>query len=134
MTLRELFLLIIQGYIGTPYRWGGDDPTGTDCSGLVNIATQAIGKLGVKEDRTAAGWYQHSNAALPEPGNLIFYKNKDGKVIHVEVLLAQVEGVWYSIGASGGDSTTHTIADAEARNAFVKVHAPRPGYEIRTIF
>lgn len=134
MTKRELFIEIVKGHIGTPYQWGGDDPTGLDCSGLINIAAQVVGVLGQKEDRTAEGWYQHSTQAGIEPGNLIFYKNATGKVFHVEMLFAIVDGIVYSIGASGGGSSIHTLADAVAKNAFVKVHEARAGFETRSIF
>jgi hypothetical protein len=34
----------IQSYLGTPYRWGGEDRQGVDCSGLVVVVfRQAVG-------------------------------------------------------------------------------------------
>lgn len=138
MNRREYFVHVIEGYRGTPYKWGGDDPLGVDCSGLLNEAAPLVGLLGAKEDRTAEGWYQHSTPVVDPkqalPGDLLFWKNAAGKVTHVEMFRAWVEGKVVAIGASGGDSRTLTIADAEKADAFVKDHEPRPGYEVRRIF
>lgn len=138
MNRREYFVHVIEGYLGTPYKWGGDDPLGIDCSGLINEAAPLVGLLGSKEDRTAEGWYQHS-APIADPktaiaGDLLFWKNAVGKVVHVEMFYAFVDGSPRSIGASGGGSGTLTVADAEKADAFVKHHEPRPGYEVRRIF
>lgn len=137
MTKRELFLLTVQGFLSTPYKWGGDNPTGLDCSGLIVEAAQALKLIGEKEDRNAAGWYQHTTplgGKAPQPGDLLFWKDSTGKVIHVEVFLDVVDGVAYSIGAAGGGSKTTTLEAAVSANAFVKVHQPRPGYEARALF
>lgn len=137
MNKREYFVHVIEGYRGTPYLWGGDDPLGLDCSGLINEGAPLVGLLGAKEDRTAEGWYQHSTPVVDPktalPGDLLFWKT-GGKVTHVEVFYAFVEGSPRSIGASGGGSATTTVAAAQAADAFVKDHEPRPGYEVRRIF
>lgn len=137
MNQRELFVFIAAGFLSTPYKWGGDTPMGLDCSGLIVEAAQAMKLLGEKEDRNAAGWYQHTKSLMgkpAQPGDLLFWKDATGKVIHVEVLLTYVDGVAYSIGAAGGGSKTHTVEDAKAANAFVKVHQPRAGWEARSLF
>lgn len=138
MNRREYFVHVIAGYRGTPYLWGGDDQLGVDCSGLINEGAPLVGLLGAKEDRTAEGWYQHSKPLQPGeqalPGDLLFWKNADGKVIHVEMFFAWVDGAPKSIGASGGNSSTTSIARAQEQDAFVKDHEPRPGYEVRRIF
>jgi cell wall-associated NlpC family hydrolase len=72
--------------IGTPYRYGGDDPRkGFDCSGLVRYTHEG---QGLDVPRTAA---QQSRAARPvpigslAPGDLIFFRIGSRGVDHVGI-------------------------------------------------
>jgi hypothetical protein len=75
-------------YINSPYLWGGRTPFGIDCSGF----TQMVYKLnGVKIPRDA---YQQAElgAALSfieesSPGDLAFFDNDEGKIVHVGIIL-----------------------------------------------
>lgn len=125
-TRRELFLEVLQRNYGKPYRWGGDDTTtGFDCSGLVNEGARSIGLIGRTEDRTAAEWYAHSTAVVGKarPGDLVFRKNAQGEVVHVEIVMGYLEdGTMITLGAAGGGSTTTSLEAAAAQNAYVKYH------------
>lgn len=135
-TRRELFVEILQRNYGKPYRWGGDDTTtGFDCSGLINEGARSIGAIGRAEDRTAADWYTHSTPVVgkPRPGDLVFVKNAQGQVIHVEAVMGYLEdGTMITLGASGGGSTTTTAEAASAQNAYVKYHPALPTMEARS--
>jgi cell wall-associated NlpC family hydrolase len=71
--------------IGTPYRYGGDDLRGFDCSGLVFYTHD---KRGIEVPRTAD---EQSRAATPVPtdalvpGDLIFFRIRSRKVDHVGI-------------------------------------------------
>jgi cell wall-associated NlpC family hydrolase len=71
--------------IGTPYRYGGDDLRGFDCSGLVFYTHD---KRGIEVPRTADA---QSRAATPVsadalvPGDLIFFRISSRKVDHVGI-------------------------------------------------
>lgn len=75
-------------FVNTPYLWGGRAVWGIDCSGF----TQVIYKLnGVSLMRDA---YQQASQGETlsfldetEPGDLAFFDNEDGKIIHVGILL-----------------------------------------------
>lgn len=75
-------------YLHTPYLWGGRSPFGIDCSGL----TQMVYKLnGIKLKRDA--WQQaEQGKALSfleeaQTGDLAFFDNEDGKIVHVGIIL-----------------------------------------------
>jgi len=107
-------------FLGTPYRWGGDDPmAGFDCSGLINEILQALGFLPHGVDYTAEGLrkiYEPQVVGEARPGCLIFW-TREGKAVHVEI----AKDGNFTIGASGGGSATNTIQDAVDQNAFVKL-------------
>src|SRR5690606_14241243 len=75
-------------YLNTPYLWGGKSVFGIDCSGMVQ---QVYKFCGVKLPRDA---YQQAEIgeALSfveeaEPGDLAFFDNTEGKIIHVGIML-----------------------------------------------
>ena len=75
-------------YLNAPYLWGGKTPFGIDCSGL----TQMVYKLnGYKLKRDAS---QQASQGEPlsfieesEPGDLAFFDNVDGDIIHVGIIM-----------------------------------------------
>jgi murein DD-endopeptidase len=72
--------------IGVPYRYGGESPSGFDCSGLVQYSYRAAG---MKVPRTSRAQYK---AATPirlteaVPGDLLFFRY-DNKISHVAIYL-----------------------------------------------
>ena len=45
MVKRELALKIAESLLWTPYKWGGDDPSGLDCSGMMVEVLKSVGAL-----------------------------------------------------------------------------------------
>ncbi|MGZ3864665.1 MAG: C40 family peptidase [Bacteroidia bacterium] len=75
-------------FLNSPYLWGGRSPFGIDCSGF----TQLVYKLnGLKLLRDA---YQQAAMGLSlsfveeaQAGDLAFFDNEEGKIIHVGIVL-----------------------------------------------
>ena len=75
-------------YLNAPYLWGGKTPFGIDCSGL----TQMVYKLnGYKIFRDAS---QQATQGEPlsfieesEAGDLAFFDNNEGKIVHVGIIM-----------------------------------------------
>jgi len=85
-------------YLNAPYLWGGKTPFGIDCSGF----TQMVYKLnGYKLSRDASQQAQQGEALSfieeSEPGDLAFFDNEEGTIIHVGIIMKDN----YIIHASG---------------------------------
>lgn len=108
-------------FVGTPYRWGGDDPmTGFDCSGLVQELLASVG-MDPAGDQSAQALYNYfegsgeRNAYLA--GALAFYGQSVTKITHVAMLLDQ----YRVIEAGGGGSATTSAEQAATQNAYVRI-------------
>lgn len=65
-----------MGFLGVPYRLGGSDPTGFDCSGLVQYV---FAQYGVAVPRVVEEQWEFGDKVKPskiEPGDLIFFNTK----------------------------------------------------------
>lgn len=121
---RKLVVDYAYLFIKTFYTWGGDDPSGMDCSGITIEDLKSVGILPRKYDNTASGLFYHPDFKPVElkdvrPGDLAFwFGSKSTKIVHVEIVVCV--NPLLSIGASGGGSKTLTVKDAIKHNAFVK--------------
>lgn len=76
---------IAHDMIGAPYRYGGADPRGFDCSGLVYYAYR---NAGIEISRTTSDQYRQTKRVhLSElrPGDLIFFAISRNKPSHVGI-------------------------------------------------
>jgi len=114
--MREIAIDYIKYFVGHWYKWGGDDPSGFDCSGLVIEMLKSVGILDRGFDTTAEGLRRMFPAVnKPYRGCLVFYG--DTRAVHVEICLNET----LALGASGGGSKTKTVEDAVRHNAFIKM-------------
>lgn len=85
-------------YLNAPYLWGGKTPFGIDCSGFTQMVYKLNGYLLFRDaSQQATQGEVLSFIEECEPGDLAFFDNEEGKIIHVGILLAQN----YIIHASG---------------------------------
>lgn len=79
---------------GVPYRLGGTDTRGFDCSGLVQyvFALHGLGVPRVVRDQVRLGWPVRLDAL--EPGDLVFFETDGSAISHVGI-------------AIGGDQFVH---------------------------
>ena len=85
-------------YLNAPYLWGGKTPFGIDCSGFTQMVYKLNGyKLLRDASQQAAQGEPLSFIEESEPGDLAFFDNDEGIIIHVGIMMEDN----YIIHASG---------------------------------
>ncbi len=85
-------------YLNTPYLWGGKSPFGIDCSGFTQMVYKLNGYSLLRDaSQQATQGDVLSFIEESEPGDLAFFDNEEGKIIHVGIILENN----YIIHASG---------------------------------
>ncbi len=85
-------------YLNSPYLWGGKTPFGIDCSGFTQMVYKLNGyKLLRDASQQASQGEVLSFIEESEPGDLAFFDNEEGNIIHVGIILENN----YIIHASG---------------------------------
>ena len=78
----------IDDWYGTPYKYGGIDKNGIDCSGFVFKLFEQV--YSIKSPRTTTELYEVSNEIKKKDlkeGDLLFFKIDSKKVSHVGIFL-----------------------------------------------
>ncbi len=75
-------------YINSPYLWGGKTPFGIDCSGFVQMVFKLCG-YPLKRDASQQAQQGKTVLSVAEskPGDLAFFQNPAGKIVHVGIIL-----------------------------------------------
>lgn len=88
----EDFVAIAEGFLGTPYLWGGKSALGIDCSGLVQLA---LAQAGIAAPRDTDLQQQALGKSLPlaeaqtdlKRGDIVFWKGHVGIMRDATMLL-----------------------------------------------
>ena len=78
--------------VGSPYRYGGSDRSGFDCSGLVHYS---YGRAGKPVPRTTSGLWRGTDPVQPanlKAGDLLFF-DIEGKMSHVGIYIGDLRFV-----------------------------------------
>ncbi|MEQ8191522.1 MAG: C40 family peptidase [Candidatus Eremiobacterota bacterium] len=101
-------------YIGVPYVWGGESPSGFDCSGFVQwVYTQN----GISITRTADTQYMEGVPVQDlEPGDLVFFTTYAPGASHVGIYLACSKFIHAS---SSGQVKISSLDDEFYKSVFI---------------
>lgn len=86
--LRESIALTAKEFLNIPYLWGGKSFFAVDCSGFVQLVFK-IHNIRMPRDTYQQAEVGEALSFVEEsqPGDLAFFENSEGKIIHVGIML-----------------------------------------------
>ncbi|MFK5890916.1 MAG: C40 family peptidase [Flavobacteriaceae bacterium] len=87
--LKESLIENAYFYLNSPYLWGGKTPFGIDCSGFTQMVYKLSGHTLLRDaSQQATQGETLSFIEESDPGDLAFFDNEEGNIIHVGIILA----------------------------------------------
>lgn len=86
----EQIVATAMAWLGTPYKYGGNDREGVDCSGLTcAVYLEATGTRLPRNSAEQASWCRRTPRSKLRPGDLIFFtsKPKGNRINHVALYI-----------------------------------------------
>lgn len=112
-------------FLNSPYLWGGKSPFGIDCSGFTQLVYKLHGQYLLRDASLQATQGEAlSFIEESEPGDLAFFDNDEGGIIHVGIIMADN----YIIHAHG-----HVRIDRLDHSGIYNVDANRHTHRLRVI-
>ena len=131
--------------LGVPYRLGGADPTGFDCSGLVQWSFAAEGIAVPRTTEEQMAWFLPVTREELAPGDLVFFRLPQphvglylgaGDFVHAPasgraVERARLDSPWFILGFAGGGrlpsaAVASTVSRGGAPGSSTSRPAPAP--------
>jgi hypothetical protein len=108
---------IASKYINCPYLWGGKSPFGIDCSGFTQMVFKICGYKLLRDSSQQANQGKPVDAlAASRQGDLAFFKNEDGRIVHTGILLSENKIIHASGKVRVDQITEQGIQHTETRN------------------
>jgi cell wall-associated NlpC family hydrolase len=117
----ERATMVAMQQVGVPYRYGGQTPSGFDCSGLVHFSYLQAGK---SVPRTTSELWQKSSTIRRseiQQGDLLFFE-VEGKMQHVGIYIG--DGQFVHAPQSGRKVSTASLDSDFYRQAFLRAARP----------
>lgn len=105
-------------YLNAPFLWGGKTPFGIDCSGFTQMVYKLCGYQLLRDAKQQASQGEVlSFIEESEPGDLAFFDNEEGEIIHVGIILND-----YHIIHAHGKVRIDTLDHSGIFNADIQKH------------
>ncbi len=99
-----------KSFLGSPYLWGGRTHAGIDCSGFTQIVFRLMGKALPRDAYQQAECGEIiSFIEEARSGDLAFFDNADGKIIHVGIILQKPDEHFPAIIHASGEVRIDTL-------------------------
>jgi len=87
---RQKIVEMAMMYLHAPYCWGGRSPFGIDCSGLTQMTYKLAG-IQLLRDSTQQATQGETISFITDakPGDLLFFDDEEGAIMHVGILLPE---------------------------------------------
>mgnify|MGYP005996037047 CR=1 FL=1 len=114
-------LKVAFNYLNTPFLWGGRTPFGIDCSGFTQMVYKLCGYQLFRDSKDQAKQGEVlSFIEESEPGDLAFFDNEEGEIIHVGIILDN-----YNIIHAHGKVRIDTLDHSGIFNSDLQKHTHR---------
>jgi gamma-D-glutamyl-L-lysine dipeptidyl-peptidase len=122
----EFMRAMAMKYLNSPYQWGGKSPFGIDCSGFTQMVFKICGYI---LERDAIQQVNQGKAvetlAASRQGDLAFFANEKGKVVHTGILFNENKIIHASGKVRMDTLTEDGILNAETRKVTHRLSAVR---------
>ena len=125
--MKTLMALMAMQYLNVPYKWGGNNTLGFDCSGLVLKVLDDVGiTLPDMTSQQIYNWCVHKSkgrSSNRECDSLLFFGDNVNAITHVAISLGRINDVFCMIeaGGAGKNSLQMSAEELAQRDARVRL-------------
>lgn len=111
---------VVASWYGTPYKYGGCDKNGVDCSCFVgNVYKSVYGKTLKRTANDIYGQCTPISKSKLQEGDLVFFTNSNGKISHVGIYICDETFVH--------SSTSHGVSFSKLTDSYWSKHFYKGG-------